>query len=542
MHDHRRLAGLDPETTVFGHLSDAAARYGERIALIDERGSLTYSEYLLQARRFGAELERAGVRHGDRVAMLLPNSVQYAVAVLGAASLGAVGVLANARSSPRELAHIFDDCEPAAVVAWPETKDHLPLDSLVGLCRGRPSLRRVFVIEHEGGAGEGLVTGFPGPADGDHVDGDESSGPGPDDPVIIIYTSGTTGTPKGAALSHRNLLCSVQGYAKRLGLREDDRLSIFTPMHHAGGTLNGVLTSLWTRATGVILDRFQADSAMAMLKRHGVTVYLGVPTMLAYHIQSAKDGATIDLPQLRAVLTGGSSVTRELIRDIGEWLAPDVVHVLYGLTEAGMVTVTEAIGDTSTFNGSVGAPTEVFEIRLVDEQRREIPNGQVGEVAVRGCGVFQGYWNRGQATRDSLDDEGWLYTGDVGSLDAAGELSIVGRIKDMYIRGGTNVYPAEVERVLEQHPGVLMAAVVGRPHPVLGETGCAFVVPRTGEALDEGEVVAFARRHLAAFKVPDELHIRVGLPLTATGKVHKAELRAALPDDHLAITVEKEKM
>jgi acyl-CoA synthetase (AMP-forming)/AMP-acid ligase II len=346
---------------------------------------------------------------------------------------------------------------------------------------------------------------------------------GSEAPVAIVYTSGTTGRPKGAVFALRNLE-AVARTRGEMGTRPGDRvLTAGTPFAHIG-YMTKILGHLEDRQTTVILDSFSARKVLETVATEKVTHLGGVPTQWALMLREP-DFERFDLSSVRSGAIGGAPFTPELVREIRRRFRIDLV-TRYSCTEIGLGTGSRPDDPEELLAQTVGRPGAEVELRIVDEERRSLRRGEVGEVAVRGPAVMIGYWNRPEETRAVLDEEGWFYTGDLGLLDEQGYLRLRGRKKEMYIRGGYNVYPVEVESVLSQHPDVAQIAVVGVPDPVLGEKGLAVIVPRDPHAaLDPEAIRVFCREHLADYKTPDYVEIRRELPVNAMYKVDKRRLR-----------------
>jgi acyl-CoA synthetase (AMP-forming)/AMP-acid ligase II len=346
----------------------------------------------------------------------------------------------------------------------------------------------------------------------------------------LIFTSGTTGQPKGIACTHGQSLRTFRAWSEIVGLAAGDRYLVVNPYFHTFGYKAGWLACLLTGATCLPHPVFDVGAVIERIERDRVTVMPGPPTL--YHgILNHAERARRDLSSLRLVVTGAATIPVELIRRMREELTIGTILTAYGLTEScGVVTMCRRDDDLETIALTSGRAIPDVEVRVVDSDGGERPRGEPGEVVVRGYNVMRGYWEDDAATRAAIDSDGWLHTGDVGVMDARGNLRITDRIKDMFIVGGFNVYPAEIENLLLQHPDVAQVAVVGAPDERLGEVGCAFVVLKATARAAASDLLAWSRQEMANYKVPRYVEIVTELPLSAVGKVLKYKLRERAAD------------
>ena len=458
-------------------------------AVHDDQGWVTNAELDARSRRVAGRLAGAGLRAGDRIVMSAATSVELVVAHVAALRLGLVVVPVNGAYVGREVAHIVDDCAPAACV----------VDA------GRTELFASATAD------ECVITT---PAvdlpDADLLDGDrppldEATS---DDLALLCYTSGTTGVPKGAMLTHGNTLASCE--ALRLAWRwtDHDRLVLALPLFHIHGLGVGLHGSLLAGASVVLLPRFDPGAVLDAARDHDASLFFGVPTMYARLATTARVG---ELARLRLCVSGSAPLPASLHDELLE-RADVVVLERYGMTETIMNVSNPYDGERRA--GTVGFPLPGVDVRLDDPS---------GEILLRGPNVFPGYWGREDATRDAFTADGWFRSGDVGAYDADGYLSIVGRAKELIISGGYNVYPREVEDVLVQHPAIAEVAVVGEPSDEWGELVVAVVVP-AGDERDPDALLAFAAEHLAPYKRPRRIRYVDALPRNALGKVVRAQL------------------
>jgi fatty-acyl-CoA synthase len=496
-------------------LGERARLTPSKTALVDVATGARYTYAELDARATAAARilrETLSLAKGDRFGILAGNRVEFLDVFFGAPKAGVVLVPLGTRLTARELAPIVADAGLRGLVYGGE---HAPTAA---------ELRRLASIEH--------VVAFDPPA-GDRTWGDLAGAlrpdPGwrrerldPEDPYALLYTSGTTGQPKGVVVPNR--MVAWNGYNTVAGwqLREDDVSPIFTPLYHAGG-LGAFLVPIFTIGGTIVLHRgFDPAEVWRTVEKEGCTVVLGVPTIWKL-LMEAPEFRSVDLSRVRWLISGGAPLPEYLIE---AYQARGVVFKQgYGLTEVGVNCFSMTVEESVRKKGSIGKPLMFTETRITDAEGRGLPDGEVGELLLRGPHVSRGYWRNPEATAAALDEDGFFHTGDLARRDAEGFHYIAGRRKDMLITGGVNVYPAEIEAELLLHPGVQDAAVVGAPDPTWGEKGVAFVVPRPGAALDGPGLSAHLDGRLARYKVPKDWVIVDALPRTPYGKVVKAELQ-----------------
>jgi long-chain acyl-CoA synthetase len=472
-----------------------AQRYADRAAAVDGARRLTWQELDQAVDRVARGFAAAGLVPGYRVVLLLPNGLDFVTTYLGCLRAGLVAVPLNTGLTPREVAGVLAHSGARLVVAT---------DDLAAKVHDQ----RMRVIRPGDLTGDALL----------------AARPDPEALAVLLYTSGTSGEPRAAMLTHRALLANVE-HLVRLGERDpdlamgpDDVVLGVLPLFHVFG-LNAVLG--WVCATGaslVLQQRFDADGTLAVIRECGVTrLPLAPPALVAW---LGRDDLAEALKSVRMVLTGASALDRGVADRFRE-LSGLPVHQGYGLTEAAPgVTTTLGAGDPPP--GSVGRPLPGVEVRITDEQGDDVEGDDPGEIQVRGANLFSGYWPDGAG---GPDEQGWYPTGDVGYLDAAGDLYLVDRLRELIIVSGFNVFPVEVEEVLTSAPGVREVAVIGIPSDDTGEAVKAFVVPSAGATLDTGELRRYAEDRLARFKCPAEIELVDHLPHSVTGKVAKGRLR-----------------
>jgi acyl-CoA synthetase (AMP-forming)/AMP-acid ligase II len=497
--------------TIPAVLDRTARELPDHPALVTPGRTLTFGQLREEVRRAAAAMVRLGVRVGDRVAIWAPNTWHWVVACLATHYAGATMVPINTRYTAAEAADILARTGAPLLIAMGE---FLGVDKLAALDPAAlPDLRHIVrvPVDRKDGTWEEFMAGGVDlePADA------RAAAVRPDDVSDILFTSGTTGRSKGVLCAHRQSLAGSAAWAACGKITSDDRYLCINPFFHNFGYKAGILACLQTGATLFTQLTFDPQRAMQAVAKHRITVLPGPPTIYQTLLDHPAR-AEYDLGTLRFAVTGAATVPVVLIERMQTELDIDIVLTAYGLTESnGFGTMCRSDDDAVTVATTCGRPIADFELRI----------GEQNEVLLRGPNVMLGYLDDPEATAAAIDADGWLHTGDVGKLDAAGNLQITDRLKDMYICGGFNVYPAEVEQVLLRLDGVLDAAVIGVPDERLGEVGRAFVVTRPGSGLDEQAVIAYAREHLANFKTPRSVRFVDELPRNAGGKVVKPLLR-----------------
>jgi HIP---CoA ligase len=513
----------------------AAVEFSDRLAVVDGSVSLTYAGLAEEARSFAAALVATGIEPGDRVAVWAYNCAEWIVAVLGLSQAGAVLVPINTRFKGGEAADILVRSRARLLV----TVRGFLGTNYVGMLRDSgtefPDLDTVVIVgdpssdaspvEMAGAEAVSWADLMARATQADRILVDRRCTElGPFDPSDILFTSGTTGAPKGVVMTHHRTLCVATDWVAMTGLSAGDRYLMVNPYFHMFGLKAGILACVASGATMLPEAVFDVDRILERVDAEQVTVLPGPPTLY----QSILDHPARDkyqLSTLRVAVTGAADIPVELIRRVVDELPFTRVITGYGLTEAGTAAATSPGDDVETIATTVGRPRPGFELRIAGEDG-DAPAGAPGEVLLRGGSVMAGYLDDLEATNQTLSPEGWLRTGDIGVIDDAGCLSIVGRVKDMFIVGGFNAYPAEIENALLRHPDIRQAAVIGVPDARLGEVGMAFVVLGPGATVSVPDISAWSRDQMANYKVPRRVEIVEELPLNATGKVQKDVLRA----------------
>jgi fatty-acyl-CoA synthase len=482
----------------------------DTVALIHGDGdTVTYRELADGADRVSALLWHRGVRKGDRVAFLGENSPEFLQVLFGTAQLGAVFVPVNTRLAPPEITHVLTDSGARVLIHDPEFADRVaPGVAAAGVAH-------VLVA----GSGPGGLDKQLAAASGGHADAEVTLA----DPAAILYTSGTTGTSKGAVLTHENLTWVALNTLVDYDVVSSDVALMISPLFHAASLGMGALPVILKGATIVLEKRFDPGRALALIERHGVTMLSGVPTtyqLLADH----PDWASTDLTSLQKLTCGGSAVPTRILNAFEE--RGMSFSQGYGMTETSPGATSLSPAMTRAKQGSVGLPHFFTDVRITDENGAMVPRGTIGEIEVAGPNVFPGYLNLPEATAEAFSSDGWFRSGDMGYLDGDGYLYISDRLKDMIISGGENIYPAEVENLLNDLDGVTGVAVIGVPDDAWGEVPWAVVTVREGVTLGLDDVRAHLDGRIARFKIPKNVVVVDELPRTASGKVRKADLRA----------------
>jgi fatty-acyl-CoA synthase len=494
------------ELTLGRWVRDRALVTPARIA-IEHRGErTTYAELDARSERLADGLLRLGLRRGDRVASLTRNRPEHVELFFACAKAALVLSPLSWRLAPAELAYQLAHAEPTALFVEPE-RDSLA-DAALELAASRPRRLALARAELDALAQPGATTPQTAPTD--------------DDDLLLLYTAGTTGRPKGARLTHRNCFWTNLSFDRTADLSATDVVLQVLPQFHVGGWNVQPLLAWWKGATVVLESKFDPARALELIERRRITTMMGVPANYLFMAGERRFGET-DLSSLRRAIVGGAPMPEPLLR---RWRDRGVEILQgYGLTEASPNVLCVPPEDAMRKLGWAGKPYPHVEVALADPVSGALIDGRgTGELLVRGPGVFAGYWRDPEATRASVRG-GWLHTGDIAERDAEGFYRIRDRIRDMYISGGENVYPAEVEAALHEHPSVADAAVIGVPDERWGEVGFAIVVLHPGARVDEQDLLAHCRRRLAAFKAPRVVRFAEELPRSASGKLLKRELR-----------------
>jgi acyl-CoA synthetase (AMP-forming)/AMP-acid ligase II len=495
----------------------AAAR-GGKCAYRDAQTAVTYAELEARTAKLAGHLADAGIAAKDTVAIMLPNSVFWVESCLAVARAGAVGVPISCDSTEAEIAYRLTDAACKAVITTAERGD-----LLARLKASAPHLETLIVTDRGQCAGAALRYA-------DLVTQPAKSPPrdpaSMHDTAFILYTSGTTGRAKGVALTvHGMLWVTAACWAPITGLSERDMVLSPLPLFHSYALNLSVLSTLATGASAYIMERFSTSEAVRLLKTGEFTYFPGVPTMFHYLLQATRGEAAVKFANLRLCVSAGAIMPATLNREFEDRLGVPLLDG-YGITETStMVTMNWPTG--TRVMGSCGIPVPGLAVRIVDLNGRDVGAGQEGELIVHGPNVMPGYHNKPEETRNALR-AGWYHTGDLARSDENGFLTITGRLKELIIRGGQNIAPAEIEEAVNTFEAVLDCAVVGIAHQHLGEVPALFVVPRSGKTFDGEALLAYCRTRLSAYKVPHVVHVIAEIPRTGSGKIIRYKLRELL--------------
>ncbi|WP_299519427.1 long-chain fatty acid--CoA ligase [uncultured Serinicoccus sp.] len=503
-----------PSANLAHNLAATAQAHPDARAVILDDLVLTYAEVEHSARQLAGWMRAQGVGEGDRVALMLPNVPAFPVLYYAALRLGAVVVPMNPLFKRREIQYYLEDSGASLLAAMPGEDAAAAADA---------TGTRLLTV-----GPEGLSS---------YVHGDDAVDPAEevversgDDTAVILYTSGTTGRPKGAELTCDNLQSNQLATTETLlHLDSSDVVMGCLPLFHVFGMTCGMNTAFATGAALTMIPRFDPAKALEVIERDRVTVFEGVPTMYGAMLAAAGAATTPpDLSTLRTAISGGASLPLEVMKRFEETFGATILEG-YGLSETSPVASFNH-PDAERKAGSIGTPIRGVQMRLVGPDGAEVESSseedpQVGEICIRGENIMKGYWNRPDATAEAIDADGWFHSGDLARRDEDGYYVIVDRKKDMIIRGGLNVYPREIEELLYEHPAVAEAAVVGVPHPELGEEVAAYVVLAPDARTDEDELIRHVKDQVAPYKYPRTVTVIEELPKGATGKILKRELR-----------------
>jgi long-chain acyl-CoA synthetase len=492
-------------TALSANLVASKDRYPNRTALRCDDLQVSYAEFDAAAARVATLLERAGIEPGDRVGLMLPNTPAFAVAFYGIMYRGAVAVPMNPLLKAREVAFYLSNSGAKALFGSPAFADEATA--------GAAEVGAQCWLVDDAGLTK-LIADLP-----EHAPVER----GDDDVAVILHTSGTTGKPKGAMLTHGNLSQNCEVSVRTLvETGPDDVVMGCLPLFHVFGLTCGLNGSVLAGAMMTLIPRFDPRKALEVIERDHVTVFEGVPTMYSALLTVADQAAPGATESLRICVSGGAALPVQVLTDFEKAFGCAVLEG-YGLSESSPAAAFNHPHRTRKA-GSIGTPIEGVDMRVVDLDGVEVPQGEAGQIQIRGHNVMKGYWNLPEATKETITADGWLNTGDVGRVDEDGYFYIVDRTKDMIIRGGYNVYPREIEEVLYEHPAVAEAAVIGIPHDSLGEEVGAAVALKKGSAVSADELRDYVKARVAAYKYPRLVWLVDALPKGPTGKLLKREI------------------
>jgi len=512
-------------------VDDPGRKYPDREAIVAGSTRLTYGQLNGLACQVANGLRERGIEPGDRVALSCPNIAYFPIAYFGILKAGAVVVPLNVLFKGGEVAYHLQDSGAKAYLCFEGSSD-LPMAQMghQGASQA-PECRDFIVMPTQMGGATPVPDAM---SFGELVDGQptecETADRSPEDTAVILYTSGTTGRPKGAELTNSNMLTNAfvsrMMASKAVDQRKRQTILITLPLFHSYGQTVQMNANLLAGDRLVLVPRFEAKSVLDLMRREKVTLFSGVPTMYWGLLNCAREHEIDTKPiaeNLVLANSGGAAMPVELLAEFEKTFGVTILEG-YGLSETSP-TATFNQADLPRKVGSVGLPIFGCEVKVVDLEGKELPANEMGEIVIRGHNVMKGYIGRPEATAEAIPD-GWFHSGDLGRKDEEGYVFIMDRLKDLVLRGGFNVYPREIEEVLAEHPAISLAAVVGVPHDELGEEIKAYVVRRPGAEVTEEEIIAWCQERVAAYKYPRIVEFRDSLPLTATGKILKRELRS----------------
>jgi acyl-CoA synthetase (AMP-forming)/AMP-acid ligase II len=507
-------------------LGDFLAKHARDIpaseAIVFKNRRITYEVYHRESDRVAAGLLAAGIARGSRVGIYLSTRPEYLYIYMAAVKIGAIAVPVGRRFTPPEIRAIVNDAGISILFTMQGFGGMDFVKNVEQIRQEVPSLQRVVMLDDP--SAYPSATPFddflraPGPSMTK-----AASAVSPGDTALLIYTSGTTGAPKAAMITHGNIISYSRGMIRSTGVARGDSMLLNVPLNHVGGAVMAAMSCLSLGNRLAMMDSFIPEDALKIIEREKISIVGQVPAQYAIELLNP-NVSRYDLRSVRVAIVSGQPCPADLIRRIrgGMGMQP---RNAYGLTEAGgAITFTGPEQGEDKMMNTVGLPIDGIEIAVMDDLNGMLPNGQIGEIAVKGATVMPGYWNRPEENRLAFDALGYFRTGDMGMLDNDGFLVLSGRKNEMYIRGGETVYPPEVEEVITLHPAVLQVAVMGRPDPVMGEVGRAYIIPRPGATLTTEELKEFLSDKIARYKIPEDIIVRNNLPLTPIGKVKKLDL------------------
>jgi acyl-CoA synthetase (AMP-forming)/AMP-acid ligase II len=498
-------------------LKNSAGKFPERTAIISQEGRWSYKAFDERTDQLAGALLNVGLDKGDRIAILFYNSGYFAEAYFAAVKIGLVVTPVNFRFTGSEITYVLNDAQPLLLLYGPEFEKTLQAigDQLVSVRHfvspqnTESSLADDYEDFLAGGQAEIAIA---------------ASRVSENDPCQLMYTSGTTGKPKGATLTHSNVLWNLHNTIRAREDKAGERAIIVGPLYHTAALNNHLTIQIALGGTSIIIRKFEPQTLLRTIEKEKATIVSGAPALYNMLLQYP-DAHKYDTRSITKCTSGSDKLPMEVKKRLLEFF-PNIqgIYDVYGLTEASPGIATLNAADSLRKDGSVGKILPFVDVRIVDEDNNSLPPGEVGELICRGPNVMQGYHRNPQATAETIQN-GWLFTGDLARMDHEGFLYIVDRKKEMIVSGGENIYPREIEEVIIQHPSVADVAVIGIPHPKWGETVKAFVVPGQGQVLDEKEVIDFCKKYLASYKKPTAVAIIAEIPRNPSGKALKRILK-----------------
>ena len=521
------------DVVTLGELLDRDAReHGENFAVIDGEKRVTYAELRNMANSLANGLIKLGIKKGDKIAIWMQNNLEWVISWFGIAKAGGVVVPMDTWYKSAEAEYIIDHSDSVAIILADRFEKYKFLDMLMEIRHKLGKLKHIIVVGENVAEGNGIVDFYKLMERGKDWESSEEfkkrcEENRVDDVTFILYTSGTTGRPKGVMLTHYNMVRNARDVARQLRATEGDKYLIPVPFSHCFGCVMGITAAANFGSTIVPVPKFDPELVLKTIEREKCTIVHGVPTMFIREL-NVLENKKYDTTSLRTGIMAGAPCPVEVVKAVREKMHCNIL-IAYGLTEASPVITMTSFEDSDEIRAeTVGRPLPDIEVRIVDNGRKPLPYGQVGELACRGYNVMKGYYKMPEETREAVDEEGWLYSGDLATMDEKKYVRIVGRKKEMIIVGGFNVYPREIEEYLHTHPMIQDVAVVGVPDEDLGEVVAAAIIPKERGKITEQDVVDYCYGKIASAKVPRYVVFVDSYPMTSRGKVQKFKLQEIL--------------
>lgn len=511
--------------TIWEALKIAVNEMKDSTMYIYEGRQISYNEVDEISDRLATGLLKLGFQKGDKIGIIGLNQPECLYTYFAAAKIGVAITGLSVRYRDSELDYMINQSKTRAILSLTSLFDMDYVNFFDNFKKTIPSVKEYIFMGGQGFDGSiSFETLIKTEIDRELIDRANNEVT-PDDTILIIYTSGTTGRPKGTVITHKSQLASAYAQAVHIKISPDDMMSLALPLNHVGGITCGVLTALLGKSKILLIPMFSPDYVIEQMKKFKLTIATGVPTIHTLLLMNEKF-KEIDTSAIRLVVSGGSNSDTTLLTQLHEAYPNAVVMNLYGLSEtSGMVVMSPWESSFDYTLKSIGKPVGDLELKIIDEKNNIVGTDVVGQICFKGDQVIKEYLDMPEATKNGFDKEGWVLTGDMGCIDENGYIILMGRKKEMYIQGGFNVYPVEVENLITSHPKVAMAAGIGIPDKILGEVGKYYIVPAPGAEINEKEIIEFCKEHLADYKIPRKIEFRKELPMTPAGKIQKAALK-----------------
>ncbi|KAA0965208.1 AMP-binding protein [Sporosarcina sp. ANT_H38] len=510
--------------TINDILQEAVNKCPTYIFLYEGSKSLTYKQLDEVTDRLASAFLEEGLTRGDHIAILALNQMEWLISYFAAAKIGVGAVALSVRYRDTELEYMLNHSEVKAIVSIDKIPGFNFSEFFFDFQSEIPTVEK-YIFIGEGFEGSLSFSELIGRStDSDKLNSCKKEVI-PEDLAVMIYTSGTTGKPKGAMITHRSILASARAQVNHFQINEEDVTIQSLPLNHVGGITCQVIVTLISKGMAVLIPEFRPENVLSAIHQHKATLFGGVPTMYLM-LLSHKGFSTYDLSTVRISIIGGSNVEPALCQEITKLMPNAKLVNLYGLSESSGACILSRVSDSiEKVQKTIGVIIGDFVAKVVDGKRQEVVNGEMGELVVKGDCLAKGYYRDEENTEDTFSEDGWLYTGDIVSTDEEGYISFKGRKKEIYIQGGFNVLPVEIENVLTAHPSISIAAGIGVPDSFYGEVGRYYIVLAVGKQLAEAELVTYCQEHLADYKVPKQFVFVDELPMTPSGKIQKTKLK-----------------